>query len=75
MKFIKRLEHTAHECKDAIIGWDIFRCADYSTIDSAGSDEFNKINIGGLRPIYGRTIIFALNLGKLKFFKRWFLSK
>jgi hypothetical protein len=74
MQFIKRLKHTAQSCENAIIGWDIFRSGDYSSIDNAANQNYKNVKVG-VKPIYGKTVIFALNLGKFKFFKKWFFKE
>jgi hypothetical protein len=70
MKLIKRLSHDAKELKDAILGWDIFRCRDYSNVDGV-IDKLSDIR--GIKPIFGYTLILAANLKDRKFFKRLFI--
>jgi len=70
MKLIKRLSHDAKELKDAILGWDIFRCRDYSNIDGIID---NIADIKNVKPIFGYTLILAANLKDRKFFKRLFI--
>ena len=74
MKLIKRLKHTDTEMTDAIIGWDWFRCGDYSVADaiiSSGERNFSKMR-SAIK--IGHTLIIALNLGPIKFFKRSFIK-
>jgi hypothetical protein len=70
MKFIKRLSHDARVLEDAILGWDIFRCRDYSNIDGAME---NLSDVRKVKPIFGYTIIFAVNIKGLKLFGRLFI--
>lgn len=71
MKLIKRLEHTQTSMEGAIFGWDIFRSADYSAIDNT-ADRISAEKARSLL-IKGHTIIIALNIGKLRLFKRLFI--
>ncbi len=65
MKIIKRLNHQDVVMKDAIFGWDIFKCGDYSAIDRTGE----------LAPVpIGYAIILAINIGKFRLFKRSFIK-
>lgn len=70
MKLITRLKHDAKEMNDSIFGWDIFRCRDYSNIDGK-VDSFSSLQ--DIKPIFGYTIILALNLKGRKFLKRLFI--
>jgi len=72
MKLFKKLERTAREMTDAVIGFDVFRCADYSAVDGAPAKHTN-VNAIRSQLIMGYTIILAANIGKTKFFKRLFI--
>lgn len=77
MKFIKRLKHDAREMTDAIFGWDIFRCRDYSDLDGrveSGIDGRVYVPTNSKSAIYGYTIILALNIKGRRFFKRLFIK-
>ncbi len=64
MEIIKRLSHDATAMVDAYLGWDIFKCADYSKVDRG------EANV----PEPGHTIVIAVNIGPIKFFKRLFVG-
>jgi hypothetical protein len=57
--------------KDAIFGWDIFRCRDYSNVDGAVD---NLSDLRKVKPIFGYTIILAIKLKGLELFKRLFIK-
>jgi len=83
MKFIRRLPHTARdvsELQGAKIGWDVFWCRDYSSIDSIYGDNSMIMNsgLGDGRPrnakgIYGYTFVLAVNIWFIKFLSRKFI--
>ena len=74
MQFIKRLAHDAKKLEDAIFGWDIFRCRDYSSIDRMSNDVSTASEVRNAKRIFGYTIVFAANIKGLKFFKRLFIK-
>lgn len=61
---------------DAILGWDFFRCADYSVVDSmvSNSSSYPTLEAAKSKLKIGHTIIFAVNLGPIKLFKRLFIG-
>lgn len=74
MKLVKRLSHTAKEMNDSIFGWDIFRCRDYAALDRSIDEPIDFSEISKLDPVFGYTIIFAVNLKVIKLFKRLFIK-
>lgn len=71
MKIVKKLKHNQKELSDAFLGWDIFWCGDYSSIDKTIS---GPVDIDTLVIPKGYTIIFAVNVGRIKFLKRFFIK-
>jgi len=69
---IQRLKHDAISMEEGIFGWDIFKCADYSVIDSSTSGFMGPEAIRS-KIIKGHTIILALNIGKIRLFKKLFI--
>jgi hypothetical protein len=75
MKIIKRLNHTDTFMVGSIMGWDIFWCRDYSNVDGKTERGIDgKTYMPDTPAIYGYTIILALNLGSIRFFKRLFIK-
>jgi len=72
MKFITRLKNDAVKMENSILGWNIFRCRDYSNIDGVME---NLSDVRKIKPIFGYVIIFAVNIKglKLKLFMRLFI--
>jgi hypothetical protein len=73
MKLITRLPHDAKVMEDSIFGWDIFRCRDYGNIDGVINKPMDFSEVSKMKAIFGYTIIFAINIKGLKFFKRLFV--
>lgn len=74
MQLIKRLKHDAIKMTDARIGWDIFRCGDYSVADSMAGEGYMNPQAIKSKIRIGYTVIFAVNLGPIKFLKRLFIG-
>lgn len=71
MRLITRLKHDAREMTDSVFGWDIFRCMDYDNIDRS-VESFSDLQ--NIKPIFGYTVILALNIKGLKLFNRLFIK-